>query len=108
MMSRSLLSDLEDVATRLSQTQRKLSSGKELTKPSDDPFLTGQALDFRGELAANQQYQRNVQEADAWQTVTDSALASVRRGLDGVHPHAGAIHRDAAAHVDAVQPHTKR
>jgi flagellar hook-associated protein 3 FlgL len=77
MMSRTMLSDLQDVSARLAQTQQKLSSGKRITKPSDDPYGTTRALQFRAELAANQQYQRNVQEADAWQTATESALSSV-------------------------------
>ena len=47
MMSRTLLDDLQNVTTKLSKTQSKLSSGKELTAPSDDPFGTSQALMFR-------------------------------------------------------------
>lgn len=77
MMSRTLLDDLQNVTTKLSRTQQKLSSGKELTQPSDDPFGTSQALLFRNDIAANQQYQRNVGEAASWQSVTDTALSKV-------------------------------
>jgi flagellar hook-associated protein 3 FlgL len=77
MMSRTLLDDLQNVTTKLSSTQHKLSSGKELTAPSDDPFGASQAMLFRNDIAANEQYQRNVGEASSWQQVTDTALSKV-------------------------------
>jgi flagellar hook-associated protein 3 FlgL len=77
MMTRSLLDDLQGVTERLARTQGKLSSGKELTAPSDDPFGAGRALLFRSDIAQNQQYQRNVDEASAWQQATDTALGKV-------------------------------
>jgi flagellar hook-associated protein 3 FlgL len=77
MLSRSVLSDLQDVSSKLAKTREKLSSGKELTRPSDNPYEVSRALQFRGELAANQQYQKAVGEANAWQNVTDTALGSI-------------------------------
>ena len=77
MTSRLVLSDIQSVAERLSRSQTKLSSGKELTRPSDDPFATSRALLHRDELAANQQYQGNVQDASAWQSATDTALGQL-------------------------------
>jgi flagellar hook-associated protein 3 FlgL len=77
MMSRTLLSDLQNVTDRLSRTQSKLSSGKELTAPSDDPFATSRALQMRADLAQNQQYQRNVDEANSWQSSADTSLSKV-------------------------------
>jgi flagellar hook-associated protein 3 FlgL len=81
MLSRTLLSDLQNDTDRLSRTQQKLSSGKELTQPSDDPFATSQALQYRADLAQNQQYQRNVDEANSWQSVTDTALSKISDSL---------------------------
>jgi flagellar hook-associated protein 3 FlgL len=43
MVSRNLLADLNDVTNRIANTQRKLSSGKELNMPSDDPFAVSRA-----------------------------------------------------------------
>lgn len=77
MLTRTVLADLAGVADRLARTNAKLSSGKELTRPSDDPFAVSRALAYHGDLDANRQYQRNVEEASSWQTVTDTALASV-------------------------------
>jgi len=82
MTSRSILADLNEVSTRLAQTQRRMSSGKEITRPSDDPYGTSRALTLRGDVAGARQYQRNVGEATAWQDVTDAALSKI---ADAVH-----------------------
>jgi flagellar hook-associated protein 3 FlgL len=77
MTTRVILADLEAVTERLAKTQQKMASGKEINVPSDDPFGTTRALEFRSELEENRQYQRNVQEATAWQNVTDTALGQI-------------------------------
>src|SRR5689334_6583449 len=77
MTSRMVLSDLQEVSSRLAKTQQQLASGKEINVPSDDPFAATRALQFRSELEENRQYQRNVQEATAWQNVTDTALGQM-------------------------------
>lgn len=84
MVSRTVLSDIQGVFTKLSQTQEKLSSGKQLTKPSDDPFATSRALLYRGDLEANQQYQTNVTDAKSWLDATDTALSTVQSDFNRV------------------------
>jgi flagellar hook-associated protein 3 FlgL len=111
MISRSLLSDLNNVADRLARTQQKLSSGKELTRPSDDPFAVSRALALRGALEATRQYQRNVAEAGAWEDVTEQALSrvtdSVQRArellVQGASDSSGPEAREAmAAEIEAL------
>jgi flagellar hook-associated protein 3 FlgL len=77
MMTRAVLSDIQDVSGRLSKTREKLSSGKELTRPSDNPYQVSRALQYRSELGQNQQHQKAVDEANAWQNVTDTALGEI-------------------------------
>jgi flagellar hook-associated protein 3 FlgL len=77
MMTRGVLADLNDVATRISDTQRKMATGKELTRPSDDPFAVGRALDLRTELEGLGQYRRNVAEGEAWTAASDAALGAL-------------------------------
>jgi flagellar hook-associated protein 3 FlgL len=81
MLSRSVLSDIQDVAERLQRTRERLASGKELTRPSDDPFRASRALAYRTEVAENVQHQRSIREANGWQTVTDTALRSIGDAL---------------------------
>jgi flagellar hook-associated protein 3 FlgL len=77
MMTRSLLSDINDVASRQDATRRQMSSGKQITKPSDDPYATARAMSLRTDLAGIKQHERNVQEAQSWMTVTDTTLSSI-------------------------------
>jgi flagellar hook-associated protein 3 FlgL len=77
MISRSVLTDLNDVSQRLAKTQQKMSSGKEITRPSDDPYGTSRSLALRSDLDGTQQYQRNIGEATAWQNITDAALSKI-------------------------------
>jgi flagellar hook-associated protein 3 FlgL len=74
MTSRLVLAGLEDASGRLARTQHKLSTGKEILRPSDDPLATHRALSLREELEGLRQYQTNVIEGVAWQTVSDIAF----------------------------------
>jgi flagellar hook-associated protein 3 FlgL len=77
MMSSSVLNDLENAANQLNVTQERISSGKQIQQPSDDPFGTSQALQYSGDLAQNQQYQSNVNDAQGWESTVDTALGNV-------------------------------
>jgi flagellar hook-associated protein 3 FlgL len=77
MIQRNVLSDLNSISEKLARTQDKASSGKEITRPSDDPFGTTRAMGLRQTLAANDQYKRNIEDAQGWQDSTESALDSI-------------------------------
>jgi flagellar hook-associated protein 3 FlgL len=77
MISRGIVTDLNDVATRVSETQRRLSTGKQLTRPSDDPYAVGRALSLRTDVEGLSQYQRNTADAEAWASASDMALGSI-------------------------------
>jgi flagellar hook-associated protein 3 FlgL len=84
MISRSILADLNDVSKQLSLTKERLSSGKQITRPSDDPYGTSRALTLRSDVDSTQQYQRNVGEAVAWQNITDAALSKINDAVQRV------------------------
>lgn len=77
MIHRGVLADLNEIANKVSRTQLKLSSGKEILRPSDDPFGTGRALTLRTELDGLGQYRANAADADGWTTATDTALGTI-------------------------------
>jgi flagellar hook-associated protein 3 FlgL len=77
MTQRGVLSDLTDVSNRLSNTQRKMASGKDITRPSDDPFRANRAMTIRGDLEGIAQYKRNIGEGQAWQSSTDTSLSNM-------------------------------
>jgi flagellar hook-associated protein 3 FlgL len=105
MMNRTILQDLQSSSSRLNKTYAQLSSGRAITRPSDDPYGTTRAMDLRSELAQIAQSQRNVQDAQGWQRTTDSALGNltdiVQRArvllVGGGNDAGGQTARDAAA-----------
>jgi flagellar hook-associated protein 3 FlgL len=77
MIHRGVLADLNDVASKIAVTQRKMATGKELTRPSDDPYAVGRALGLRTELESLTQYRRNASEAQSWTSSSDTALGTL-------------------------------
>jgi flagellar hook-associated protein 3 FlgL len=77
MSSRATLRDLNDGLDRLSRLQGRLSSGKQLERPSDDPYGTSRALALRGELGGLDQFQRNVADGTGWLNTCDTALGQM-------------------------------
>lgn len=77
MLQRNVLADINRNSGSLARTQEKLSSLKEINRPSDDPAGTAKALRMREGLRGNQQQQRNVDDATSWTDATESALSSM-------------------------------
>ncbi len=84
MSSRAILRDLNDNLSRVSTLQQRLSSGKQITRPSDDPYGASRALALRGELAGLDQYRGNVGDGTAWLNTCDTALGQVSDSLQRV------------------------
>lgn len=111
MISRTVLRDLNRADHRLSNTQRKLSSGKQLTRPSDDPFAVGRAMRLRSELEGIRQYKRNVDDGSGWATASEAALSRitdlVQRArellVDGGNDSNGQVARESiATEIDSL------
>jgi flagellar hook-associated protein 3 FlgL len=77
MVQRNVLSDLNAVYSKMSKTEAQAASGKQLTRPSDDPYAVSRAMNLRQSLDANAQYTSNIQDADGWQSATETALAGI-------------------------------
>jgi flagellar hook-associated protein 3 FlgL len=71
------LAGLQAAASRLATLQAKLSSGKQITRPSDDPSGTVRALQLRGDLKRNTQYAANASDAIAWMSTADTSYAQL-------------------------------
>ena len=99
MMQRNVLADLNAVSTRLSKTQSKIASNREISKPSDDPFDASRAMALRQALAATRQQQRNAQDAMGWQEATEQSLGQI---TDLVHRARELIVRGSTDSADAA------
>ncbi|GAB7041817.1 MULTISPECIES: flagellar hook-associated protein FlgL [Catenuloplanes] len=71
-----VLANLQGNLTRVGNLQEQLSSGKQISRPSDSPTGTVSAMQLRGESRAVQQYTRNASDGLGWLGVIDTALTS--------------------------------
>jgi flagellar hook-associated protein 3 FlgL len=77
MVQGNILSDLNAVSDKLMRTQMRASSGKQIMRPSDDPYGTAKAIALRSSVAATQQYKKNVDDGTGWMNATEQAMASM-------------------------------
>ncbi|NUU31180.1 flagellar hook-associated protein FlgL [Arthrobacter sp. C9C5] len=73
-MSTSAQRTLQAQQAKLAGLQDKASTLDKISRPSDDPAATAQALQTRSRIAAAAQYGRNIDDGDRWLTAADSAL----------------------------------
>jgi flagellar hook-associated protein 3 FlgL len=105
MMARALLGDVTSLTARIARTQESISSGRQITAPSDDPLGTQRALGLRGAIEGAQQQQRNIDEATGWLQTTDDALGDISNIINrakeltvqGASDSLGAQQREAIA-----------
>lgn len=58
----------------LSKYMNQLSSGKKITRPSDDPVVAMKGMGYRSQLSNIEQYERNLGEVHNWLNNTDDAM----------------------------------
>lgn len=75
-VQRFTLANLQVNLAKMSDLQGKLSGGRVITKPSDDPGGTAQAMQLRAEKRATEQFSRNATDGVAWLSTIDTALQS--------------------------------
>lgn len=80
VVGRSLIS-LQAGLDRLAQTQEKLSTGKNLNRPSDSPTDATTSMKIRVQVAQTQQHVRNAQNGLGWLDVTDTTLQGMADNL---------------------------
>lgn len=73
---RTSLANLQANLTKMASLQAQASSGKLITKASDDPAKAADAMALRKEERAATQFARNVQDGVSWLNTTDTALTT--------------------------------
>jgi flagellar hook-associated protein 3 FlgL len=66
---------------RLARTQERLSTGKEINRPSDSPTDATTSMKIRVQVAQTQQHVRNAQNGLGWLDVTDTTLQGMADNL---------------------------
>ena len=60
MMSTTYLKDLNKNLNNLNTLNKQLTTGKEISKPSDNPFKTARIMQMYSDISANKQYNENI------------------------------------------------
>ena len=64
----------------------QMSSQKKIDRPSEDPVIAVRALRLRSNLSELKQYLKtNIEEADSWMEITDTAIYNIRGLLNDMH-----------------------
>lgn len=58
---------------QMQKYQNQLSSGKEVSKPSDNPMLVSRIMGLDSNVRANEQYERNINDTLGWADTADGA-----------------------------------
>jgi flagellar hook-associated protein 3 FlgL len=86
MMADTAMRGLQSRMAAVSDLNARMTSGRAIAKPSDDPAGTVTALGLRSELKAQAQHARNAEDGLAWLATGESALRSgtdlLRRARD--------------------------
>jgi flagellar hook-associated protein 3 FlgL len=83
-LSQNSIQSLQSSLSQISDLQNEASSGKKLTKPSDDPVGIGESLQLRASINRNTQLSSNISDAEGWLGTTGSAIGSVVTQLQQV------------------------
>lgn len=77
MLTFNFMTSLNSSLERQNSLQEKLSDGKAIHRPSDDPVRTVRSLRFNINLRENEQYTQNVKDAMSWLETTDGAMSDL-------------------------------
>lgn len=71
------LYNIQRSRSQLDSIQEKIASGRNYNRPSDDPVSARLLIGFGDRLRATEQYQSNINKANIWLKMTDTALTGI-------------------------------
>ena len=77
MLSNNFLRDMRTNLTNMNKIQGQMTSGKQITRPSDDPFKASRIMQMYSDIEANKQYNSNIHNSINSLDTTDTALGQV-------------------------------
>lgn len=77
MLSNTMLRNLKTSYNKMERLQEKLTSGREIQFPSDDPVVASRGMFYRTSLIEIEQFMRNVKEGKNWMESTEKAMEEV-------------------------------
>lgn len=74
MLHQNSMANMNNSMGRFQKAYNEALTGKQVTKPSDDPHGAAKAMELKSALATNEQYERNTSEAKLWLDETDQTV----------------------------------
>ena len=84
MLAANSLRNISSSYERLSKLQDQLSTGKKITKPSDDPVVAMKGMYYRSDLTGVEQYKRNLSELHLWMDNSEAGMSEANSVLQRV------------------------
>ncbi|NMM61269.1 flagellar hook-associated protein FlgL [Clostridium sp. P21] len=84
MLANNYLTDMSTNLNNLQTIQQQMSTGKNFTKPSDDPFNVARSMQMHTAIDANTQYNKNITNTINWLDTTDTALNQLGNVFQGI------------------------
>jgi flagellar hook-associated protein 3 FlgL len=69
----------------MQKIQQQMTSGKTISKASDDPFIAARSMQLNTQLDANTQYSSNIKDATNYLSTTDTTLGQVGNALTRIN-----------------------
>ncbi|HET7626967.1 MAG TPA: flagellar hook-associated protein FlgL [Bacillales bacterium] len=85
MLTSGFLRNLSESYERFARYQDQLTTGKKISKPSQDPVVAMMGIEYRGNLNHIEQYRRNLSTVHKWMDSTEDALSSANAILQRVN-----------------------
>lgn len=77
VLAKGYLSDLNINLQNMRRLQEQLSSGREIRRPSDDPFRVARTMELTTGISLNERYQKNIDEGIGWLETSEIALGQM-------------------------------
>ena len=97
VMQNNALSNINRNKELQDDLNNQIATGKKIMKPSDDPVVAIRALRLRGDVnQVNQYYQKNIPDAQAWLSITESAITTT---IDVIKSMVGECEKGSSDHL---------
>src|SRR5262245_42369337 len=74
MVSDTTIRNMRNNLSRLEELENSITTGKQISRPSDDPVGVARSLTYTSDLAAGEAFLRTMDNSMSWMSATDSAL----------------------------------
>jgi flagellar hook-associated protein 3 FlgL len=81
MLAGNSLKNISESYRRMGTYQDQLSTGKKISKPSDDPVVAMKGMFYRSNLTEVEQYKRNLSELYLWMENSEAGIEHAHNGL---------------------------